>query len=397
MAEEPLEDIGLTVVAETPNGHYMHADSRDAIQREEGLGGIVATLGDLPSSLTLMFHPFRYYVLRRIEQELELRTSTMQMLRYPQGYFDVVQHQIEVFRARTSSDAFRKQVRDWNEAVSLAVTVPYEFAFNGREGEFHQIMESQFRDYGEMVHSVGLDQIKKIIAELNREARSLEPNAEILKILRFTKRKYRLERVTGALGGAVYLISMAEIIRRSTEMVFKIELPEEHDSEGFNRYFFGADRLTDDYRARGEFLRTLGLDHSIRLRWYVEGDTEFGGLETELARDGNIELINLRGEVAAAKGKGLSFRENLLADMNRSVYSWQGFSKGKAWGAKLMEFARSNQKMKQRDGSSTTRPIIEAIYLARHAADCNYFLSRTDCEIDINTGKLKNKPKQERN
>jgi hypothetical protein len=115
---------------------------------------------------------------------------------------------------------------------------------------------------------------------------------------------------------------MAEILRRSTEMVFEIELPEEHDSEGFNRFFFGDDRLTDNYNARGEFLRTLGLDHSIRLRRYVEGDTELGALENEISRAQNIELVNLRGEVTAAKGKGLSFRENLLADMNRSVYSW---------------------------------------------------------------------------
>jgi hypothetical protein len=47
-----------------------------------------------------------------------------------------------------------------------------------------------------------------------------------------------------------------------------------------------------------------------------------GALEKQIARVGNIGLINLREEIAAAKEKGLSFRENLLADMNRSVYSW---------------------------------------------------------------------------
>lgn len=499
IAEMPLEDAGLSVLDEIEDGHYIHSDNRDCIQREEGLGGIVTGLGELPASATLMFHPFRYYVLRKIEQELELRTAITQMLRFPQGYLDVIQHEIDGFRIRTAGSVFQANVRHWNEVVSLAVaaepftfnklfgvySVPHEFAF-GKEREFRSIMESQFRDYGEMVRVVGIERLKEIIAELNHEARLLEPNAEILKILRFTKRKYRLERVKGAIGGAVYLITMAEIIRRSTEMVFKIDLPEEHDNEGFNKYFFGADRLTDDYKARGEFLRTLGLDHSIRLRWYVEGDTELGALEKEIALDENIELINLRGDVAAAKGKGLSFRENLLADMNRSVFSWvsldgdcennkkvllkavkdgemfgsffisdpdfefgnftrdelvsvlwrvalergadpteeetlsqacsqttsgeelfktarkavpalQGFSKGKAWGARLMEFAGNNQKMKQGDGTSKTRPIIEAIYLARHDADCNYFRSRKECEVDVDTGKLKRKPKQEKN
>jgi hypothetical protein len=499
IAESPLEDVGLSVVDEI-DGYYIHSDERACIQRAEGLGGIVTSLGEMPAGATLMFHPFRYYVLRKIEQELELRTAITQKLRFPQGYFDVIQHEIDGFRVRSSGDVFQTNVRHWNEVVSLAVaaepftfnklfgvyTVPYEFAFNGKEREFRAIMESQFLDYGEVVRAVGIERLKEIIAELNHEARLLEPNAEILKILRFTKRKYRLDRVKGSLGGAVYLLTMAEIIRRSTEMVFKIELPEEHDSEGFNKFFFGADRLTDDYTARGEFLRTLGLDHSIRLRWYVEGDTELGALEKEIAHDRNIELINLRGDVAAAKGKGLSFRENLLADMNRSVYSWvsldgdcennkkvllkavkdgqtfgsffisnpdfefgnftrdelisvlwhvalerganlneeetlskacsqttsgeelfktarkavpalQGFSKGKAWGARLMVFAGSNHKIKQGDGTLRTRPIIEAIYLARHDADCNYFLARKECEVDIDTGRLKRKPKQERN
>jgi hypothetical protein len=60
-----------------------------------------------------------------------------------------------------------------------------------------------------------------------------------------------------------------------------------------------------------------------------------------------------------------------------------------------MEFTGSNQEMKQGDGTSKTRPIIEAIYLARHDADSNYFRSRKECEVDIDTGKLKRKPKQE--
>jgi len=36
-----------------------------------------------------------------------------------------------------------------------------------------------------------------------------------------------------------------------------------------------------------------------------------------------------------------------------------------------MKFAGSNQKVKQGDGTSKTRPIIEAIYLAGHDADSN--------------------------
>jgi hypothetical protein len=46
-------------------------------------------------------------------------------------------------------------------------TVPYEFAFHGKEREFRSIMESQFRDYGEIVRAVGIERLKEIIGELN--------------------------------------------------------------------------------------------------------------------------------------------------------------------------------------------------------------------------------------
>lgn len=52
------------------------------------------------------------------------------------------------------------------------------------------------------------------------------------------------------------------------------------------------------------------------------GDTELYALQNELSGDEKIEIFNLRGEVVAGKGKGLSFRENLLNDMRRSVYSF---------------------------------------------------------------------------
>ncbi len=500
IAEQAVEDAGLSVVGEVEEGESVYADHRELMERSEGLAGIIASLGEFPAGMTLMFHPFRYYVLCRIEEELELRIGKTQMLRFPEGYVNLIQSEIDVFRSRTSSNDFRNRVRGWNEVVSLAVAaepftfskvfgvyaLPYEFVRERKEHEFRSIVHSQFRQFSELIGAVGIDRMKEIIAEVNRQARSLEPNAEVLKILRFTKRKYRLERIKGTLGGAIYLITMAEVLRRATEMVFGSELPEEHDGDGFNRFFFGADRLTDDYNARGEFLRSVGLDHSIRLRWYVEGDTELGALENEIGPNENIELVNLRGEVTAAKGRGLSFRENLVADINRSVYSWvsldgdcennkkvllkavaegemfgaffisepdfefgnftrdelisvlwqvalergadpserqalatacsettsgeelfksarkavpalQGFSKGKAWGARLMQFSANNDKVKQDDGSLKTRRIIEAILLARHTADCNYFRSRKECEVDLKTGHIKNKPKDQRN
>jgi hypothetical protein len=270
-------------------------------------------------------------VLRQVEQFLELNIAKQQILYSSESYVNLLKDHIRYFNEATANKSFRDKIRRWNDITSLAVTVepftfnrlfgvysiPYQYAHDGKENEFRLILRKHYLQCAELLRPIGMERFKEAIAELIREARDLEPNEEILKLLRLTKRKYRLERVKGKLGGAVYLMTMAEMIRLAAESIFETRLPEENDSDGFNQFFYGAERLTDNYNARGEFIRNLGLDHSVRLRWYVEGDTEFRALENEIGHDQNIELINLRGEVVAGKGKGLSFRENLLADVNR--------------------------------------------------------------------------------
>jgi hypothetical protein len=84
---------------------------------------------------------------------------------------------------------------------------------------------------------------------------------------------------------------------------------------------YGSARLTDDKSAQKHLLRTFGLDREVRVRWYVEGDTEYAVLNTALGSHPFIELINLRGQIVAGMAKGLSFRDNLRNDIRASVYS----------------------------------------------------------------------------
>jgi hypothetical protein len=146
--------------------------------------------------------------------------------------------------------------------------------------------------------------------------------------LRFTEKDFRLKKITGRLGGSMYLLAMAEMIRRTTERVFNTELPEEdeigyfHGGGAVKKHKYGTPRIIDNVTARREFIRNYGLDYTIRLRWYVEGYTEFGALKAVLGNHPNIELINLKGLIVAAGNKGLAFKENLLGDLKNAVYSW---------------------------------------------------------------------------
>lgn len=245
----------------------------------------------------------------------------------------------------------------------------------------------------------------------------------------------------------------------------------------YKEYFYGSRRLLDSHEAVSRFIQALNLDYTVRLRWYVEGDTELNALQSELGGDENIEIINLRGEVVAGKGKGLSFKENLLNDMRRFVYSfvsldgdvdnnlrvllraverremfgmffiskpdfefgnfnsdelagilWEmalekgtpleekenflkltsaaknakqlfdnagkalptlRLDKGKAWGQRLLNFAKENHYL-QRDGQQRTRPIIDAIMSAHHAVGCDYSLSKEGGRVDKDTGRIVN-------
>jgi gamma-glutamylcyclotransferase (GGCT)/AIG2-like uncharacterized protein YtfP len=496
-SKKPLETEGLVFIQQSEAGENLYADVRDCVKKAEGLGGVFKDVGDMPDNTYLMFHPFRYYVLCRIAQELIPRVESLQILRSTAGYQRVIEWFIASFNEKTADESFRARVRRWNEITSLAVAVePFTYSkvfgyykvpitYDDNEEGFYSALGKQYEDCKALLRNLGVDRVRDVLSELCREAQSLEPNDDIRRLIRLTKR-YRIERVKGKLGGSVYLLTMAEMIRRAAEGVFETELPEEDESgfgggletADYKEFFYGSRRLLDSHEAKSAFIRSLNLDYTVRLRWYVEGDTELYALQGELSGDENIELINLRGDVVAGKGKGLSFRENLLNDMRRSVYSFvyldadvdynrrvllravenremfgmffiskpdfefgnfnsdelvallwemaleqgaspaekenflkltsaaqsgkqlfdnarkalpdlQRLDKGKTWGERLLNFAKENHYL-QRDGQKKSRPIIEAIILARHTVECGYYLSMEEGRVEVETGRIVN-------
>lgn len=341
VSKQQLDIVGLVFIQQSEGGEWLYADVRDCVNRPEGLGNIFTDIGGMPDGAYLMFHPFRYYVLYRIAQELIPRVESLQILRSTAGYQRVNEKFIASFNEKTADEKFRVDVRRWNEIVSLAVAVEpithskvfgyykVPVTYDNNEEGFYTALRKQYEDCKALLINIGLDGVKEVLSELCRAAEELEPNDDIRRLIRLTKR-YRIERVKGKLGGSVYLLTMAEMIRRAAERVFDTELPEEdefgygggEETASFKEDFYGSSRLLDSHEAISRFIQDLNLDYTVRLRWYVEGETELNALQSELSGDENIEIINLRGQVVAGKGKGLSFRENLLNDMRRSVYSF---------------------------------------------------------------------------
>jgi hypothetical protein len=81
VTREPLDVEGMVFIGRSKGGEYRYADTRECVRRSNGLANVVEDLGDLPAGAYLAFHPFRYYVVYRIEQELIPRVSSFQILR----------------------------------------------------------------------------------------------------------------------------------------------------------------------------------------------------------------------------------------------------------------------------------------------------------------------------
>ncbi len=156
-----------------------------------------------------------------------------------------------------------------------------------------------------------------------------DPNRNIHTMLRLTKARERL-RTRGALGGALVLSAMAETIRRQTEDTFGTRLDEEDEVgpspkfKSFKVEIYGSNRLLDgDETPRREFLRSFDLDRGVRLRWYVEGETEAGALERfveEYNLSYLIQVVNYRGQIK--RGRTEAFYEDLERDLNAGVFSY---------------------------------------------------------------------------
>lgn len=127
------------------------------------------------------------------------------------------------------------------------------------------------------------------------------------------------------------LLTMAEMLRRGSEDVFARDLPEEDDlrfgpfASKLKLENYGAERILDgDARVEARWLQSFRLGTGVRLRWYVEGYTEFHALKSFFGSCLAIDLVNLRGQIVA-RGNKLAFRDNLRSDINSMIFSFISF------------------------------------------------------------------------
>lgn len=336
VSEEELGIDGLECVAED-DGQFRYCDRRQVLHREGGYGGVFELAREDMPGMELYFHPFRLYVLYHIQRVFAFSPSATQYLLYPNGLANLAGTHVEMLDKWTSRQSSADRFEYWNTVSELAICLEplaYGRVFNQaardpREmGKKRAKASKQYRKLAnELLETVVVNDIERGRGELCRAAEVLDANKLIHVLLRLMAPHERL-KLRGGLGGSMLFLCMAEIIRRSAEESLEIQLPEE-DELGFGQWMddarpllYGTDRILDaSPEERRDFLTSMGLDLGVKARCYVEGPTELGALRSAVGEGAGIQFVNLRGQVLARLGKGLSFREDLEGDRRSKAFS----------------------------------------------------------------------------
>jgi hypothetical protein len=354
VSEQEIDEAGFVFLGKEEDT-FLYADARDSQPLQDTSDVPLEEAQDLVFPLKIYFHPFRFAVLHCLSM-LVPNTSPLQII-FPQMYQTSKIMEIWLRMVQSGESSFYSAPY-WNDVVALLVaTEPcfYERIFRhlhirlfqnrplvrgwSQENGTDEIIEASSeelraeidRHWHEVtVHyrTLDLDRLKQLHQSLSALARNMDKNTDVHMLLRLGNEKLRLN-LEGNLGGAMLFRTMAEFLRRAVEEVFTIRLPEEDEwYDTAKERLFGSNRLFDgDRNAAHELLRQRGLGYGPRLRWYVEGQTEFWGLN-DLFRDlgaTDIEILNLRGQIV--QKNEIAFRESLRSDIRMGIFSFVSLDK----------------------------------------------------------------------
>ena len=332
-----LRTAGLLQINGAASKPYYYADARKPRRRTKGWKNAFVKLDQPDPRIRPYFHPFRLYVSQNIERVVRISIHPMQVFHSADRYPKFLSTLLDNFNDWTSKPDFLHLIEKWNSIASLCVLaepIAFEKIFGhlrstaGVDFDEQRSRISLHQDFVKMtVTSIGLENIEKSREDLCLSSRMLEGNRDVKTILRLMSGKHR-EKLTGNLGASMIIQSMAETLRIVSEDAFGVELQEEDDvgygpvAGSFKMDLYGSKRIIDGgRRVANEYLRDFGLDYGERIRWYLEGDTEYGAIDAVLGKYSAIELVNLKGDFIESKGKGVSFRGNLREDLKTGRYS----------------------------------------------------------------------------
>ena len=314
----------------------QHLDLRAIVTKQKGYGSSMSKKSKVRTSAddplpNLSFHPTRVYVLHHVVRTLASKTNPCQYFIYRPGLAKVARFGLKELDRWTSSPAFSDRFDYWNQLaeVAAACAVVLWLPPDGHEARARSF--NWLPSYVDMVRDYlkrsGLIMIRQWREDIAWAAHTSDENRTVHTLLRLMRQSER-ERIKGSLGAAMKFLDMAESIRRASERLLNIELAEEDEigpgqwMEGARKMLYGHERVFDAPRKDlRDFLGILGLDFGVKVRCYVEGETELGAFRYAIGADGLCSVVNLKGNVVQRGGKGMAFTDSLAEDARDRVIS----------------------------------------------------------------------------
>lgn len=172
---------------------------------------------------------------------------------------------------------------------------------------------------------------------LRIEAAKLDDNHELYMLLRLAPWNKR-ERITGKIGGALWLRHIAEVIRLAFEEVHKVDWLEEHEAFGFwyegaKTRLYGSERpIKNSLITKPRLAFEFGMHTGSIIRWYVEGETEYQAALYVLPKAAlaGIEIINLKGVFKENANAPMRLEDHLKNDRVLRRFSFISFDADKS-------------------------------------------------------------------
>ncbi len=292
-----IEMPSLSFVAEE-NGSFFYCDTRPVPARAEGYSGVFSKKPPELNGLELYFHPFRLYVLHHIHRVFGSNISSTQYLLNPEGLISLSGREIELLDSWSSSEQCAERFEHWNRIAELAIVLEpaaYGKVFHATKWRFPDTAETieaklieRRKEVKAFLSAVPGKEINKLRADLCRDAELIDRNKMVHVLLRLMSAHERL-KLRSHLGACMVILSMAEIIRRAVEDAKAEQYPEEDElgfgqwMEGARKVVYGSARILEaSHEVRRDFLTSMGLDYGVKVRCYVEGDTEYGAMVSAL-------------------------------------------------------------------------------------------------------------------
>lgn len=270
---------------------------------------------DLNTVSKEMFHPFRFYPLHVGGELCKLKISPTSSLKRD-SFSDFL---IKASEFLQPLDFIKKAFETANEVSTLAILLePIYWSKIIKTEPFSTFSCEEYKDklsnYEKkikyLVKNLDPSEWHQHHINLIEQADKMDKNKELYMLLRLSSWK-KTKKITGQIGGSLWIRLIAEVLRRAFRDVHDVKWLEEDLNNDqrvswIRKEMFGTEFPTDNtLMAKQHLLFEFGLHTQSILRWYLEGTTEYYaalyGLQSKNLTYSGIELINLNGAIAENK------------------------------------------------------------------------------------------------